>query len=216
MALIATGSNKEFKPVPEGSHMAVCFRVIDLGTQQWEYQGAAQTGRKVLIGWELHGEADDGSALTTDDGQPLSMSKQYTLSLGKKASLRADLESWRGRAFTDDELNGFDIGQLLGAACMVTVKHDRKADKTYSNVASVTRFPAALKALKPTAKNDLHLFDVTGPDMTIFEVLPDWIKEKINQCSEWSAPKKQSLAQSSATAGKAGTSFDEMDSDIPF
>ena len=30
----ATGSNKEFKPAPEGSHMAVCYRVIDLGTQR--------------------------------------------------------------------------------------------------------------------------------------------------------------------------------------
>lgn len=219
MALIATGSNKEFKPVPEGSHMAVCHRVIDLGTQQWEYQGAAQQGRKVLIGWELHGEADDGSKLTTDDGQPLGVSKQYTLSLSKKASLRADLESWRGRAFTDEELKGFDVQSLLGAPCMITVKHDKKADKTYANVASVTRFPAALKAMKPTAKNDLQIFDVENPDYTVFEVLPDWVKEKINQCIEFSAPKKQSLSQASASAGKAAGGFDSPDGsfeDPPF
>lgn len=218
MALIATGSNKEFKPVPEGSHMAACFRVIDLGTQRWEYQGEPQVGRKVLLAWELHGEADDGTPLITDEGQPLSVSKKYTLSLGKKANLRADLESWRGRAFTGDELNGFDIGQLLGAPCMITIKQEKKGEKTYSNVASVTRFPAALKDRKPAPENKLQLFDVNAPDMRVFEVLPEWIKEQISQCQEWAKPKPQSLATAGAAAGKTatGTAFDDMDDDIPF
>lgn len=217
MALIATGSNKEFKPTPEGSHMAVCFRVVDLGTQRWEYQGEPQIGRKVLIGWELHGEADDGSALTTDDGQPLAVSKTYTLSLGKKSNLRADLESWRGRAFTEQELRGFDISQLLGQPCMVTIKHTKKEDKTYANVASVTRFPAALKNMKPKAVNVLQLFDVSEPVDAVYEALPEWIRKQIDGCAERNA-KPQSTAAASKEAGKAaaGSGFDDMDDDIPF
>lgn len=215
MALIATGSNKEFKPVPEGSHMAVCFRVIDLGTQRWEYQGEPQIGRKVLIAWELHGEADDGTALTTDDGLPLSTSKKYTLSLGKKANLRADLESWRGKAFTEQEMSGFDVQQLLGAPCMITIKHEKKAEKTYANVASVTRFPAALKNSRPTARNQLQAFNVSEPDMAVFEVLPDWIKEQISQCVEWNK-KPEQKAQQRQTPAHAGTGFDDIDDDIPF
>jgi hypothetical protein len=212
MALIATGSNKEFKPVPEGSHMAVCFRVIDLGTQRWEYQGEPQIGRKVLIAWELHGESDDGSPLTTDDGLPLSTSKKYTLSLGKKANLRADLESWRGKAFTEQEMAGFDVQQLLGAPCMVTIKHEKKAEKTYANVASVTRFPAALKNSKPVARNELQAFNVSEPDMTVFEVLPDWIKEQIQQCVEWNKKAPQRAVASAETEG----AFDGVDEEPPF
>lgn len=215
MALIATGSNKEFKPTPEGSHMAVCHRVIDLGTQRWEYQGEPQIGRKVLIGWELHGEADDGTPLTTDDGKPLGVSKEYTLSLGKKANLRADLESWRGRAFTDEELRGFDVSQLLGQACMITIKHTSKGDKTYANVASVTRFPAALKNSKPKAINPVELFDVSEPNGAIYAGLPDWIKSKIDKCVERTG-KPQSTAAASREAGKAASGFDDMDDDIPF
>ena len=216
MGLIATGSNKEFKPVPEGSHMAVCFRVIDLGTQRWEYQGEPQIGRKVLLAWELHGEADDGTPLTTDDGQPLAVSKQYTLSLGKKANLRGDLESWRGKGFTEQELAGFDITTLLGAPCMLTIKHTKKAEKTYANVATVAKFPAALKNMKPTAKNPLQTFDVTNPDNRVYEVLPDWIKKQIDQCVERSGTPQTTRQATKTAAAAAAGAFDDMDDDIPF
>lgn len=214
MALIASGSNKEFKLTPEGSHMAVCFRVIDLGTQRWEYQGEPQIGRKVLIGWELHGEADDGTPLKTDEGFPLGVSKTYTLSLGRKANLRADLESWRGKGFTEQELAGFDIGQLLGQVCMITIKHTKKNDKTYANVASVTRFPAALKDMRPTAINKLQLFDVTAPDKSVYDALPEWITKQIDACVERNGTPTPQPMQN---AGKpAGSGFDDMDDDIPF
>ena len=217
MALIATGSNKEFKPTPEGSHMAVCYRVIDLGTQRWDYQGTPQMGRKVLIGWELHGESDDGTPLRTDDGQPLAVSKTYTLSLGKKANLRADLESWRGKAFQESELHGFDISTLLGQPCMVTIKHQTKGDKTYSNVATVSRFPAALKDHKPKAINKLQLFDVTEFDRPLYEALPEWIRKQIDASAERSGtPQNTRAATSAAGAAAAGSGFDDMDDDVPF
>ena len=148
------------------------------------------------------------------------MSKKYTLSLGKKANLRADLESWRGKTFTAQELSGFDIGSLLGVPCMITIKQEKKGEKTYSNVASVTRFPAALKASKPTPINEQQLFDVTEPDMRVYEVLPDWIKGQIDQCVERSAKKPESTASAGSAAGQAAarqaTSFDDMEDEIPF
>lgn len=217
MGLTATGSNKEFKPVPEGNHTARCYRVIDLGTQDVEFQGEPKLMHKVLIGWELDGEAEDGSPLKTDDGKPLTVSKQYTLSLSKKANLRADLESWRGKAFTDDELKGFDITQLLGVYCMVTVKHDKKGDKTYTNVASVARWPAALKNAKFQPFHDNQMFDVDDPNKVMFETFPDWLKEKIEACMEWSAPAAVASPQASAKQpATTGTGFDDMDDDIPF
>ncbi|MDE2102701.1 MAG: hypothetical protein KGL39_35985 [Patescibacteria group bacterium] len=213
MALIAQGSNKEFKLTPEGTHMAVCHRVIDLGTQRWEYQGEPQIGRKVHIGWELHGEADDGTPLTTEDGKPLGVSKEYTLSLGKKANLRADIESWRGKAFTDQELAGFDISVLLGQPCMVTIKHTKKGDKTYTNIATVSKFPAALKNAKPSATNPLQLFDVSAFDDSIYQALPEWIRKKIDASAERSTPKTQTMSRA---ATPQGSGFDDMDNDIPF
>lgn len=221
MGFIATGSNKDFKPVPEGNHTARCYRVIDLGTQDVEFQGEAKQMHKVLIGWELNGEADDGSPLTTDDNKPLTVSKQYTLSLSKKANLRADLESWRGKAFSDEELLGFDISQLLGVYCMVTVKHDKKGDKTYTNVASVSRWPAALKNAKFKPFNETQQFDVDNPDMAMFETFPEWLQEKIQGCLEWNEPEVETAAPAARQGNSSGgartnTGFDDMDDDIPF
>jgi hypothetical protein len=146
----------------------------------------------------------------------MAVSKKYTLSLGKKANLRSDLESWRGKAFTPEDLKGFDIGQLLGAACMVTIKHDKKGEKTYANVASVTKFPAALKDMKPKARNDLQVFDVTEPNNVVYEVLPDWIKKQIDQCVERTGKPQSAAAAGKAAGHAAATGFDDMDDDIPF
>lgn len=212
MALIATGSNGDFKPVPEGNHTARCYRIIELGTQESTYDGEARLSHKVLIGWELHGEADDGTPLSSDDGKPFTVTKQYTLSLGKKATLRADLESWRGQAFTDQDLKGFDISKLLGAYCMVTVKHDKKDDKTYVNVASVARWPAALKNAKPAAYYPDQIFDLDSRDMSIFDTLPEWMQKKIKESVEWQGKTK---AEAAPSRGHADADIPETD-DVPF
>jgi hypothetical protein len=213
MSFIASESGKDFKKVPEGNHMARCYRVIDMGTQKGEYQGEPRLTPKILIAWELFGEADDGTPLQTDDGRPLTVSSTYTLSLSKKAALRAHLESWRGTAFTEQEAKGFDVSKLLGAYCMVTIKHDKKGEKTYTNVASVSKWPSALKNSKPAAVNEDQLFTVDKPDMAVFEVLPDWMKEKINACLEWNKePQPEPEKAKPVLVG----AFDSLDDDIPF
>lgn len=214
MALIATASQSSFKQVPAGLFMAICYRVIDLGTQKTQWQGKEKWSRKVLIQWELHGEDDAGEPLTTDEGAPLSVSKRYTLSLGENAQLRADLKSWRGRDFTPDELAGFDIGKLIGAPCMVNVAHDQKDGNTYTNVASVTPVPRALKDTVPAPVNMPLMFDVSEPNMETFNLLSDKLQETIRACKEWQKVPVNEAASASASPG--GGSIADMDDDISF
>lgn len=214
MALIAAATGgTDFKPVPAGMYMARCFRVIDLGTQRGEWKGKEKWSRKVLIQWELYGEADDGTPLTLDDGRPMSVSKRYTLSLGDNAQLRADLKSWRGRDFTPDELAGFDISALLGVGCMLNIAHDTKDGKTYTNVASVTPIPKVMRESFPKACNPQMIFDVSEPDMDYFGGLSERLQETIRGCKEW---QKVPVNQAAAQSAKPGTSFDDMEDDIPF
>lgn len=115
MSLIVTASaSSDFAPAPAGSHLARCYRIIDLGSQTTEWKGKPKTSRKVMFTWELHGEDGEGKPLLTDDGKPLMVSKRYTFSLSEKATLRAHLVGWRGRDFTLDELAGFDLEKVLG------------------------------------------------------------------------------------------------------
>ena len=59
--------------------------------------------------------------------KPRAISETYTNSLGEKANLRKMLENWRGRAFTQEEMDGFDLRNVLGKACMISVVHGTKA-----------------------------------------------------------------------------------------
>lgn len=210
MALIAASTGKTFTPVPAGNHVGRCYRVIDLGTQTTEWQGKKRKARKVMIAFELFGEDDEGIPLQMEDGRPFSISKRYTLSLSEKAILRADLESWRGRSFTDDELAGFDLKHLLGVYALVNVKHDTKDGKTYANIASLSPLPKAMKANKPIPVNEDQFFDVTEPDRELYETFSDSVKQTISACEEWNPTKANEAAR------KQESSMADMADDIPF
>ncbi len=79
--------------------------------------------------------------------------KRYTLSLHENASLRKDLENWRGKKFTEEELQGFDLEKLLGVNALITVVHSQGADgKTYSNIAAVSKLMKGMAPLEAQNK----------------------------------------------------------------
>lgn len=209
MALIAKAGNEGgFTPIPPGMHLARCYRVIDLGTQKSEYQGQIKYLRKVMLQFEVHSEGDDGQPLLTSKGEPMTISKNYTLSLAEKASLRADLQSWRGRDFTADELQGFELKNILGAWAMITVaKSVGNNGKEYTNIMNVNPVPPAIKKSGlPTAYNQPGIFSLDDVDMEMFETFSTFTKQKIQASPEWQ--------NRSATPSKS--SLEDIDEDIPF
>jgi len=186
MSLKVSETKGDFKLAPPGNHLARCYRVIDLGTQKTIWNGKPKVSKKVQIVWELHGEDADGNPLTMDDGRPLSVQKRFTPSLGPKATLRAVLVSWRGRPFTPEELEGFELQNILGAWCMLTLTHDTRDGKTYCNISSVTGVPSTIKKMGlPQPYNENIWFDVDKPDMEVFNSFPDYLKETIQNSPEW-------------------------------
>ena len=100
MPIIATaGDSKSYTPAPEGTHQAVCVDVIDIGLKPNPFKDGAMQ-HKIDIAWQI----DE----TREDGKRHLVYKRYTLSLNEKATLRHDLESWRGRPFNEQELKGFE------------------------------------------------------------------------------------------------------------
>src|SRR6185295_3766959 len=96
---------KQFTPAPEGLHNAVCVDVVDLGIVDTKFGKKEQ----IRLCWEL----DPATAGTLDDGRRFLIQKTYTPSLLEKAALNKDLKAWRGRAFTAEELAGFDLDNVL-------------------------------------------------------------------------------------------------------
>ena len=206
----------EFKPVPAGLHLARCYRIVDLGTQRSEFEGQEKFQRKIMLGWELHGKDDEGNELVTERGDPMAIFKNYTLSWNDKATLRLDLQSWRGKPFTEAEMRRFDISTVLGAWCMLTViPRPGKNGKIYSNVKGVSPVPSVIKtAGLPPAINPNQLFRLAEPDFELYETFGKGLKAMIEASPEWQAIQHKKPAQNGSKAASSG--FDDMDDDLPF
>lgn len=218
MSFYVEDKGGNFERCPSGMHLARCYRIVDLGTQKSEYMGQTKYLHKVMLGWEIHGMHDNGTPIKMQDGRPFAIFKNYTLSWSEKANLRLDLQSWRGRPFSQEEMRKFDLKNVLGAWCMLNVIERPGQDgKTYTNVAGVTPVPAMIKQNGlPQAVNKDELFNISEPNMEMYNGFSDNLKAKIANSPEWQkmqgsaqAPAQQQSAPASASAG-----FE--DDDIPF
>jgi len=215
MSFIVEDKGGNFERCPPGMHLGRCYRIVDLGTQKTEYMGEVKYLHKIMLGWEIHGSDDNGKPLKMVDGRPFAIFKNYTLAWSEKANLRIDLQAWRGKAFTQEEMRKFDLKNILGAWCMLNVI-DRAGQNgnTYSNVSSVTPVPSVIKQSGlPQAINKNELFNLQDPDMAIFETFSDNLKAKITSSPEW---EKLQGKQSTPTASIPPASQLDPDEDIPF
>jgi hypothetical protein len=179
--------------------------VVDLGNQRVQSQMYGDKIKpQVYVAWEL---PDEQVTWTDRDGNertgPMRIGKTYTVSLHENANLRADLESWRGRPFTEQELEGFDITKLGGVPCLINVAHKQGGNgKTYANVVAVTPLPKSME--KPTCSDLPLIYD--DEHVSSFELLPEWLQKKIQeQVSEQREPETRAPA------------FDrELEDEIPF
>jgi hypothetical protein len=209
--IVSASSSSNFVPVPSGTHLARCYRIIDLGTQKSEYQGEIKYQPKIMIQFEVHGEDAEGQPIATNKGEPMSISKNYTLSLHEKAGLRKDLQSWRGKEFTDQELKGFELKNLLGAWCMINVVRRAGRDgKDYTNIEGIMPVPAPIKKMGlPDGVTDTKIFSLREPDMELFKTFSDNMQFKIRSTPEWNQTVNEH--KSAPVGGMA-----DMEDDIPF
>lgn len=175
MAIIAREKGTSIEPITEGVHTAACIMVIDLG-EQWSefYQKASH---KVMITWEVTDET------TTIDGEekPRVISREYTLSLSKKATLRDHLEAWRGKKFTDQELDSFDMINIIGTNCQLQILQN---DKGYANVAAIMAMPKNMPKIKP--QSETVYFDLSTPEcLALMDRLPNWVQDKIKKSEDY-------------------------------
>lgn len=115
-----------FIPAPIGIHNAVCCDIVELGIiPDWD----GKKRRKVRLMWQIDARMEDGRRYV--------IGRKYTATLNPKGSLRPDLESWRGRKFTEEEVEGFNLVKLLGKPCQIQVIHEEKDGETFGRVRTV-------------------------------------------------------------------------------
>jgi len=121
-----------------GPHAAVCYLFANLGTQHTKFGLKEQ----LCFGFELLDQRQaNGTAFTI-------ITLPYTISSEPKASLRQDMESWFGRAFTSDDFGALDLEERVGTTALLGVKHVLSNGKEYANIASIMPPPPGAPARK--------------------------------------------------------------------
>jgi hypothetical protein len=215
MSFFVEDKGGNFEATPPGAHLGRCYRIVDVGTQKSEYMGEVKFLHKIMLGWEILSTDDQGNPIRMQDGRPFGIFKNYTLSWSEKANLRLDLQSWRGKPFTAEEMRRFDLKNVLGAYCMLNViERPGKDGKMYVNVAGVTPVPGMIKQNglpEPVNKNEM--FNLSDPDMALFQSFSENLKKKIQASPEWQ--RLQSTPMPSREApGRPAQDIDPED--VPF
>lgn len=209
--MIVSSTGGDFKPIPEGAYIATCVRLIDLGTQVTTFQGADKLQRKVLVAWEVPDEMVEFNG----EQQPAMIVQRYTASLSDKANLRKHLEAWRGRRFTEDELRGFDLKNVLGKPCQIQVVHAEAGGNTYANIAAIMALPKGTPA--PEVHHPMVNFSLDEGEFSegIYDGLSDKLKTLIAGSPEYKARTGQAVQTSPGQKPREDFSAD-LDDEIPF
>lgn len=173
---VSDSGGHDFEPFPEATHQAICYSVVDLGTQNTPW-GPKE---KVMISWEFPEVRIDIEEKGRTTNKPRVLSKTYTKSLAPKSTLRKDLEKWRGQKFTPEQLELFDMENLLGVKALIETETGQKENGDPRT---------DILRIKPNGgraetENPILVFSFTtgGP---IPDSMPDWLAEKVRAAQEW-------------------------------
>ena len=162
-------------PVEPGVYMAVCVGVVDLGEQYSEkFKNYAN---KVKFVWALPSETIEIEGKTEER----QLSKEFSVSVSKKGGLRAFLESWNSKSYSDDEFAELDLFDQLGKPCQLQVVLNDT--KEYSNVANLMPLPKGMPA--PTSNTAFFTWNMDAWDDTMFEKLPAWTQDQIKKSTQY-------------------------------
>ena len=185
-SIVATNNGGgDFAPMEAGMYVARCVQMIQIGTVTEMIQGKEKTLHKVRFGFEFPTELKVFKEENRE--QPFFLSKEYTLSMHEKATLRLHLETWRGKKFTEEESKSFDVTRLLKVPCMINVVHkvSDKTGKTFAEIGSISPLMKGMVCPEQINKTSLLCYDEF--DYELFETLPDFLKDKIRKSAEYQA-----------------------------
>lgn len=185
MSIKSKPSSVQFDPMPAGSFPARCYSVIHIGTVPVEFQGETKLVDKVRLGFEFPTET---KVFKEEKGeQPYVLSIEMTLSFHQRAKLRKFIEDWQGKKLTDEVAWDFDLENIVGKDGLANVVQSESKNKAvYANIQGLTPLPKGLKC--PPAVNAPFILNYNDKwDESIFETLPDFLKDKMVQSEEYAA-----------------------------
>lgn len=185
MSLIAKSEgNVNIEKLEDGVYTAVSSMIVDLGMQKNALDSNIR--RKFLMVWNIVDEFVE----INGEKLPRIISKEYTLSLNEKSNLRKDLQAWRGKPFTDEELQGFDMKNILNKACQLQIITIEKNGKSYTNIASIMGLPKGMTV--QLLDNIIEFYTTNSETWENLKYIPKWMIEKIKKAEQYEGSELQS------------------------
>lgn len=177
-------SGSSVPPMDAGTYPAVCVGIVDLGEQYNET--FKKYNDRVLVIWEIPSQ----TVQIDGEDKPRWLSKDFTSSLNEKSNLYQTLVSWRGKAFTDAELEEdkdgfmqFSVLDMLGTGCFLQVIVEEKDSGSRNRITSVIALPTGMDA--PKTETPLITFDIDAWNDEVFTSLSGWIQERIKKSTQY-------------------------------
>lgn len=195
----------DYKPVPAGTHIAICTMVADIGLQPGSAMYPAPK-RKLILRFEIPDERVQWKDKDGKDHEgPSVIYERFTATMASKGLLRPMLEAWYGRSFTDEEAKKVDVSKVAGRPAMIVVTHNKSGDRTYANIASVGPLPKSVPP--PTAESEVLVYHAGRDEQ--FEKLPKFVQEKITS-------QIQLQSENDVDEARATEFADDRLDDVPF
>ena len=187
MKMIAKASGDSDRPLPEaGLQHGVLYSIIVLGTQETKYMKKKKTQYKFNVAWELPHQPkieyeDNGQKIL----RPQCIFKSYVRSLYSKSNLAQDLAGWRGRGFSKDEENGFDVFTMLtpGVNALLQITHyENNNGEPRAKYIGISKLMPGMVDVVP--ENAIVEYEPSMGD-NFPDGMPDWAKEAAAKAPEF-------------------------------
>jgi hypothetical protein len=202
-------------PFPAGTHHAICYGVVDMGTQEVKStMYGDKMKRQIRLQWEVPKFRVSYETGGVESEGPKVIGKTYTFSMYSKAKLAEHLTAW---GFSN--LDNLDTKDLLGANCLLGVAHftkpdpsdpnNRGKDQTFSFVSSVQALVDGMETKQP--ENPLMYYSIEEHGKEIPSCVYPWMLEAIGKSSEFAA-----MEHAKGVLGEPDLPDDIGCDDIPF
>jgi hypothetical protein len=197
--------------LPIGQSMARLVQVIDFGLQpQRPYNGQEKLpAYEVLLTFEFPEERIEQNG----ESRPMWKSKRIKLSSDE----RSTCYKLYNKLDPENKHRG-DFGKLIGKECAALIVHDKGTGKNvgivYDNIADIN--PLMKGMTVPPLENDPVVFDLTSPNLEVFESLPEWMQGLIKDNLEFDGSKLERAImgqETKWTARAEGDAPHNVDSD---